>query len=149
MFAMTSDQNTAAENKKLMEEIFEGLANRNGTLLVERMSDDFRWINIGTNKWSGTFDGKQAVLRDLLGPLRTKLAERSRTVAHRFIAEGDYVIVEARGDNFTKVGTPYNNEYCFVFRLADGKIKEVKEYADTALVDAVLGDRAEVLAAAG
>jgi hypothetical protein len=29
------------------------------------MSDDFRWINIGTNKWSGTFDGKAAVLRDL------------------------------------------------------------------------------------
>ena len=40
----------APENKKLMEEIFAGLANRNGTLLIERMSDDFRWINIGTNK---------------------------------------------------------------------------------------------------
>jgi ketosteroid isomerase-like protein len=147
MFAMTSDQKTAAENKKLMEEIFEGLANRDGTLLIERMSDDFRWINIGTNTWSGTFDGKQAVLRDLLGPLRAKLAERSRTVAHRFIAEGDYVIVEARGDNVTRTGKPYNNEYCFVFRLGGGKLREVKEYSDTALVDAVLGDRREALAA--
>jgi ketosteroid isomerase-like protein len=142
MFAMTS-----AENKKLMQEIFAGLANRNGTLLIERMSDDFRWINIGTNKWSGTFDGKEAVLRDLLAPLRAKLAERSRTVAHRFIAEGDYVVVEARGDNVTKAGAPYNNEYCFVFRLSDGKIREVKEYADTALVDAVLGDPREAAAA--
>jgi ketosteroid isomerase-like protein len=132
----------APENKKLTEEIFAGLANRNGTLLIERMSDDFRWINIGTNKWSGTFDGKVAVLRDLLGPLRARPAERSRTVAHRFIAEGDYVIVEARGDNVTKAGQQYNNEYCFVFRLSDGKIKEVKEYADTALVEAVLGDPA-------
>ena len=132
----------APENKKLMEEIFAGLANRNGTLLIERMSDDFRWINIGTNKWSGTFDGKAAVLRDLLGPLRARLVERSRTVAHRFIAEGDYVIVEARGDNVTKAGQQYDNEYCFVFRLSDGKIKEVKEYADTALVEAVLGDPA-------
>ena len=132
----------ASENKKLMEEIFAGLANRNGTLLIERMSDDFRWINIGTCKWSGTFDGKAAVLRDLLAPLRAALVERSRTVAHRFIADGDYVIVEARGDNVTKAGKPYNNEYCFVFRLSDGKIKEVKEYSDTALVDAVLGDPA-------
>jgi uncharacterized protein len=138
---------TAAENKKLMEEIFEGLANRNGALLIERMSDDFRWINIGTNKWSGTFDGKAAVLRDLLAPLRAKLVERSRTVAHRFIAEGDYVIVEARGDNVTKAGKQYNNEYCLVFRLLDRNIKEVKEYADTALVDAVLGDPREALAA--
>ena len=132
----------ASENKKLMEEIFAGLADRNGTLLIERMSDDFRWINIGTSKWSGTFDGKAAVLRDLLAPLRARLVERSRTVARRFIADGDYVIVEARGDNITKAGKPYNNEYCFVFRLSDGKIKEVKEYSDTALVDAVLGDPA-------
>jgi uncharacterized protein len=142
MFAMTS-----AENKKLMEEIFAGLANRNGTLLIERMADDFRWINIGTNKWSGTFDGKAAVLRDLLAPLRTKLVERSRTVAHRFIAEGDYVIVEARGDNVTKAGQRYNHEYCFVFRLSEGQIREVKEYSDTALIDAVLGDPREALAA--
>lgn len=137
----------AAENKKLMQEIFEGLANRDGTLFTERMSDDFRWINIGTNKWSGRFDGKAAVLRDLLAPLRARLVERSRTSAHRFIAEGDYVVIEARGDNSTKAGKPYNNEYCFVFRLADGKITEVKEYSDTALIDAVLGDPREALAA--
>lgn len=134
---------SVTENKKLMEEIFAGLEHRNGTLLIDSMSDDFRWTCIGTNKWSGTFDGKEAVLRDLLAPLRAKLMERSRTVAHRFIADGDYVVVEARGDNVTKPGKQYNNEYCFVFRLADGKIREVKEYADTALIDAVLGDRAE------
>jgi ketosteroid isomerase-like protein len=143
MFAMT-----ATDNKKLMEEIFAGLASRNGDLFIERMADDVSWICIGTNKWSGTFAGKEAVLRDLLGPLRVRLAERSRTVAHRFIAEGDYVVVEARGDNVTKAGRRYDNEYCFVFRLAGGKIKEVKEYADTALVDAVLGDPREAPAAA-
>ena len=139
---------SASENKKLMEEIFAGLANRNGTLLTERMADDFRWINIGTTKWSGSFDGKAAVLRDLLAPLRARLVERSRTSAHRLIADGDYVVVEARGDNVTRSGKPYNNEYCFVFRLSGGKIKEVKEYSDTALIDAVLGDPREVPAVA-
>ncbi|MCU1441758.1 MAG: hypothetical protein JWP85_2755 [Rhodoglobus sp.] len=138
---------SAIENKKLIQEIFAGLANRNGTLFTERMADDFRWINIGTNKWSGTFDGKAAVLRDLLAPLRTKLVERSRTVAHRFIAEGDTVVVEARGDNVTKAGQRYDNEYCFVFRLSDGRIREVKEYSDTALIEAVLGDPQEAMAA--
>src|SRR4051812_1798806 len=131
------------DNKKMLQEIFAGLADRNGTLFAERMADDFRWINIGTNKWSGTFDGKAAVLRDLLGPLRTKLAERSRTVAHRFTAEGDLVVVEARGDNVTNAGQRYDNEYCFVFRLSDGMIREVKEYSDTALIEAVLGGPAE------
>ena len=139
---------SASENKKLMEQVFAGLASRDGTLFTERMSDDFRWINIGTTKWSGTFDGKAAVLRDLLAPLRARLTERSRTSAHRFIAEGDYVVVEARGDNVTRAGKPYNNEYCFVFRLSGGKIQEVKEYSDTALIEAVLGDPRELPAAA-
>ena len=137
----------AAENKRLMEEVFAGLGNRDGTLLVERMSDDFCWSNIGSGKWSGTFKGKEAVFRDLLGPLRANLVERSRTVAHRFIAEGDYVVVEARGDNLTRTGKSYNNEYCFVFRLTDGGIREVKEYSDTALIAAVLGDPREAAAA--
>ena len=136
----------AIDNKKLMQEIFAGLANRDGTLFTEAMADDFRWINIGANKWSGTFDGKEAVLRDLLGPLREKLTARSRTVANRFFADGDYVIVEARGDNVTREGKPYNNEYCFVFYLLDGKIREVKEYSDTALIEAVLGYPAEAVA---
>jgi ketosteroid isomerase-like protein len=140
---------SAPENKKLMEEIFAGLANRDGTLFTERMADDFRWINIGTTKWSGTFDGKAAVLRDLLAPLRARLVERSRTSAHRFIAEGDHVVVEARGDNVTKAGMRYDNEYCFVFRLSGGMIREVKEYSDTALIAAVLGDPGEVPAAPG
>ncbi|MDO9562575.1 MAG: nuclear transport factor 2 family protein [Bradyrhizobium sp.] len=139
---------SAIDNRKLMQEIFAGLANRDGTLFTDRMADDCRWINIGSNKWSGSFDGKEAVLRDLLGPLRAKLVARSRTVAHRFFADGDYVIVEARGDNLTREGKPYNNEYCFVFRLSEGRITEVKEYSDTALIEAVLGDPGETVAAA-
>lgn len=131
---------SAIDNRKLMQEIFAGLASRNGTLFAERMADDCRWVNIGSNKWSGTYEGKEAVMRDLLGPLRGKLMARSRTVAHRFFADGDYVIVEARGDNLTRDGKAYNNEYCFVFRLSEGRIKEVKEYSDTSLIEAVLGD---------
>jgi ketosteroid isomerase-like protein len=54
------------------------------------------------------------------------------------------VIVEARGDNVTRTGERYDNEYCFVFRLSGGKIVEVKEYSNTALIDAVLGDPSDV-----
>ena len=50
-------------------------------------------------------------------------------------------MVEARGDNVTKAGLPYNNNYCFVFRLAGGKLAEVTEYMDTELVTAALASR--------
>jgi hypothetical protein len=35
-----------------------------------------------------------------------------------------------RGDNVTKAGQRYDNQYCMVWRIEDGKIKEIKEYCD-------------------
>jgi hypothetical protein len=106
------------------------------------MADDFCWTVTGSNRWSGKYEGKQKVLNELLGQLRARIDGRIKTIGHRFIAEGDYVVVEARGNNVTKAGLPYNNAYCFVVRLTDGKLREITEYMDTALVTSVLGDPA-------
>jgi len=129
----------AAENKQLMHKIFEELSKVNSAPFVANMADDFRWTVTGTTKWSRTYEGKHSVLVELFGPLRARINGRIRTKAHRLIAEGDYVVVEARGSNMTKSGQPYNNNYCFVFRLSDNRLKEVTEYFDTELVTAVLG----------
>jgi uncharacterized protein len=130
----------ATENKQLMQSIFAELSKSNSRPFVESMADDFRWTVAGTTKWSKTYEGKQAVLTELFGPLRARIEGNLKTTADRFIADGDYVAVEARGNNMTKTGVPYNNRYCFVFRLAKGKLKEVTEYLDTELVTAALGD---------
>ena len=58
--------------------------------------------------------------------------------ATRFIADEDCVVVEARGKNTTKGGNAYDNAYCYVFRLANGKLVEMTEYLDTELVTSVL-----------
>ncbi len=55
------------------------------------------------------------------------------------------VVVECRGRNTTRQGKTYNNVYCNVLRLEGGKLKEWTEYADSALVDAVLPDPREAL----
>jgi ketosteroid isomerase-like protein len=133
---------TAIENKQLIQSIFAELAQGNSRPLVDAMADDFRWTVTGSTKWSRTYDGKQAVLKELLTPLRSMIADRIRTVPQRVFADGDHVIVEARGNNTTKTGKPYNNAYCFVIRLAEGRLREITEYMDTQLVTAVLGDPA-------
>ncbi|HKD81393.1 MAG TPA: nuclear transport factor 2 family protein [Candidatus Angelobacter sp.] len=132
----------AAQNKQLIQNIFAEMAQGNSRPLVENMADDFCWIVSGNNHWSGRYEGKQKVLDQLLAVLRSRIDGRIKTIGHRFIAEGDYVVVEARGNNTTKSGKPYNNAYCFVIRLADGKLKEITEYMDTELVTAILGDGA-------
>jgi uncharacterized protein len=131
---------SASENKQLLQMIFAELSRGNSKPLVESMADDFRWTVTGNTKWSRTYEGKQNVLTELFGVLRTRIAGNLTTTAHRFIAEGDFVVVEAQGSNTTKTGKPYNNTYCFVFRISEGKLKEVMEYLDTELVTAALGN---------
>src|SRR5215472_5972737 len=129
-----------ASNRQLVQDIFAELALGNSRPLVESMADDFCWTVTGSNRWSGMYKGKQAVLEGIMAQLRSRIEGRIKIIAHRFIAEGDIVVVEARGDNKTKAGKPYNNSYCFVIRLADGKLKEIIEYMDTELVTATMGD---------
>jgi ketosteroid isomerase-like protein len=129
----------AAHNKQLLQRIFADLSSGDSRLLVESMAEDFRWHVIGSTSWSRTYEGKPDVLTGLFGKMRPLFADRIKVRAHHFIAEDDFVVVEARGDNVTKAGAAYCNTYCFVFRLADGKLQEVTEYLDTELVTAVLG----------
>jgi ketosteroid isomerase-like protein len=112
----------------------------NSRPFVEAMADDFSWTVTGTTKWSRKYAGKSTVLGELFGTLSSRIDGRIRTIADRYIAEGEHVVVEAHGSNTTKSGKPYNNRYCFVFRVSEGKLKEVTEYLDTELVTATLSD---------
>jgi ketosteroid isomerase-like protein len=134
----------AAANKKLIEEIFAAAGNpnpeaRNRALFVASLADDATWVVTGQYSWSRTFTGKQAILSDLHGHVRSLLTEPTRTVAHRFIADGDTVAVEARGNNLTRTGVRYDNDYCLMFQFESGKIKQVREYCDSVLTEKALG----------
>jgi hypothetical protein len=129
-----------AQNKELLQQIFAALAVGNSRPFVDAMADDFHWTISGKSNWSRTYESKQAVLNELFPLLRVMMADRVRTIAHRFIADGDHVVVEARGKNVTRMGQPYENSYCFVFTLSGGKLKEGIEYMDTELAVTVLGD---------
>ncbi len=125
---------TTAANKKLVQQVYEDSANRSGTTFVDNLADDACWIVTGQYSWSHEFRGREAILEGLMGHFRSFFAVRPRTVAFNFIADGDFVAVEARGDNVTKAGLRYDNQYCM-----SGKIKEIKEYCDSTLVERVLG----------
>jgi len=128
-------------NKAVVERIFAELALGNGRPLLEHIADDCRWRVIGSTTWSGQFHGKSAIRKQLLGPLASRLSDAYRAAASRIIAEGDIVVVEARGNNRTTSGRVYNNEYCFVIHLSGDPplMREITEYADTELMSTALG----------
>ena len=56
-------------------------------------------------------------------------------------------MVEAKGDNLTKEGVRYDNDYCLVFRIEGGGITEIREYCDSALTERALGKFPDTAAA--
>ncbi len=48
-----------------------------------------------------------------------------RPKIHRVIAEGDNVVLEFEGNAVLSNGTPYCNQYVFIFSFRDGKIRQV------------------------
>jgi ketosteroid isomerase-like protein len=131
---------SAADNKKLMESLFARVAAGDRKPLLDHIADDVVMRVTGHYSWSQTIRGKEALFRDFYGHLASLLADGNRrTVGHRFFADGDHVVVESVGEMQTKAGAPYNNEYCLIYRLRDGKIVEIREYCDSALCERVLG----------
>lgn len=129
---------STADNKQLVQQIYTDSANRSGTTFVDHLADDVKWIVTGQYSWSRTFEGREAVLA-FMSYFRSLFDIRPRTVAYNFMAEGDLVVVEAKGDNVTKTGLRYDNDYCMVWRVENGRITQIKEYCDSTLVEKVLG----------
>jgi len=129
----------AAENKKLIQDMFAELSKGNAQAFMNNMADDVEFTIVGTTKYSGTCKGKQELVSKVLGPLSAQLEGGLTITPENFIAEGDFVAMQARGKSNTKAGGTYNNTYCQVFRIVNGKVQQVTEYLDTELVTAAFG----------
>ena len=129
----------AAENKKLMQDMFAELGKGNGDAFLGNMADDIEFTIIGSTKYSGTFKGKKDLVEKLLGPLNAQLEGGITITPENFITDGDTVAMQAKGKSTTKSGKSYDNTYCQVFTFKDGKVQRVTEYLDTELVTTAFG----------
>jgi len=79
------------------------------------------------------------VTEQMIAPVMSALETQPKIVIDQVIAEGDNVVHIAHGEGgIAKNGKSYNNSYCHVMRLKDGKIVESTEYCDTALINETL-----------
>jgi uncharacterized protein len=127
----------ASENKELVRTIF---ASSNPAAFLDGMADDVKFTLTGTTKYSGSFNSKQELVAKLFEPLFAALDENGiRLTPDNLIADGEFVVMQSRGKATGKNRLPYNNTYCHVFRVVNGKICEITEYLDTELVTKVFG----------
>ena len=127
-------------NKQLLQHAYAEISKGNVQPLLDSLADDVEWTIIGSTALSGTSRGKQEVIDKLLKPIRARLADGPIMFQpERFIAEGEYVVMQAKGRATALSGKPYNNTYCIVCRIVDGKVKEMVDYVDTELITSALG----------
>ena len=130
---------SAEANKDIVRSFYEAGNRGDFDACFDMVADDVTWTNIGTTALSGTYAGKAELMEKLLGPLFGQLEAGISSTIDALIAEDDWVVALTSGTATTKDGRPYNNSYCQVIRLRDGKFAEVKEYFDTALAASVFG----------
>jgi ketosteroid isomerase-like protein len=70
-------------------------------------------------------------VRFLTSEFRTVFVSDVRIDLRGVYADGDTVIVEERMRATLANGGHYDNDYCFIFEMQDGRIRRVREYMDT------------------
>jgi len=130
---------TSSDNKQAVVNAYASMAAGNPAPYLDLLSDDVSITMFGDHRFARTFRGKDDSYKNLFGPIREILDGTIRMNVANVVAENDTVVVEARGDARTRDGRSYKNVYCFVLKLANGKIIESREYMDTQLVKATFG----------
>jgi uncharacterized protein len=123
-----------AENKRLVQDAFAAWARGENNAVFNLLADDVHWTVIGSTLVSRTYMSKQEFLEGAVKPLGQKLSGAIQPTVTAVSADGDLVIVQWEGRANGKNGTLYNQTYCWVMRLADGKVREGTAYLDTEMV---------------
>jgi len=123
-----------AENKKLIQDAFAGWARGDANAFFNLLAEDVRWTVIGTTPVSRTYASRAEFVEGATKPLMEKLAGPIVPTVRDVIAEGDKVVLQWEGQSSGKNGTIYHQTYCWVMRIADGKVREGTAYLDTELI---------------
>ena len=121
--------------RALVERLFAAYERGDSQQFFDHVADDVHWTVIGKNPFSGEYRSKGEFLEATYERLATVLKEPIQPHVRRIIAEGDLAVVEWRGHATSIVDRPYDNDYCWIMRVAEDRIVEVTAYLDGALVE--------------
>jgi len=121
---------TIEANKELVKRTWLMLLGGDPEGALVNFSDDVTWwINGKLEGVSGMKKGKEAV-RAFLGGVTQAFPAGLKTEIKKAYGDGDTVIVELVNRGTSATGKPYENEYCFVYEVAGGKVRAIREYVD-------------------
>ena len=100
---------------------FQAFATGDMVAMKELFADDATWHVGGRNRWSGDYQGVDAILR-FFGEISTE-ATLSQDL-HAVLADDEHVVVLVNG-TATRENKSLEGQTVFVFHITDGKTSEV------------------------
>ena len=135
-----SDSDDIVTNKRIVQSAWEALNAFDVGAFLDVLADDVKWTIIGSTRYSGTYNGKDDLLNNAFGPFLDEfLVPPVFVQIGPLTAERDRVALQAKSQGLTKSQEEYNQVYHYAITFAGGKIKDVIEYVDTALIVSLLG----------
>ena len=124
------------DNKQTVREYLAHFKNAAVTDLLDAMSEDATWWILGKpHLFPGAGNKSKADMERIWGSLFGRMKDGLEMTVIGMVAEGDKVAAEIRSHAELTDGRLYENQYHMLFTLRQGKIVEVKEYADTLLIE--------------
>jgi uncharacterized protein len=122
---------SADTNKELVTKTWAAFVKGDISTAFANMSDEISWLIPGNlPNLSGLRKGKNAII-DFARNAAKIFPNGLQSEIHRTYCDGDTVILELTNRGKFANGRDYENEYCFVFEIENGKIRRVREYVDT------------------
>ncbi|WP_227983642.1 nuclear transport factor 2 family protein [Nocardia spumae] len=127
----------AQTSKELVKRAWLEFATADPERIAAVFTPDAEWLAPPDNPTARALDGtnhlvgRDRIVRFLTVEFPAVFVAARSVQFTAVIAEGTTVVVEERMRATLMNGNQYDNEYCFVFELADGLIHRVREYMDT------------------
>lgn len=133
--------NTAEKQSRNATEVvkvaIDALNRGDAAAFLGSFSEDLHFKMPGTTPVSGETHGISA-FTEVVTNVANYLSVMITIKVTNFISCGDWVVTEADGHGVTKAGNDYDNHYCHLWHVKDGRIDKFVEYNDTDLIVRVL-----------
>jgi ketosteroid isomerase-like protein/carbon monoxide dehydrogenase subunit G len=123
-------------NKQVVITFIEAMGRSDGAAAIPCLDPEAFTLAKGFGKFAGI--RRYDTIVGTIDAFKLLLPTGLRPTIVSVTAEADRVVVEFEGDAVTSDGQPYCNQYCMVFTMRDGRIRQVNEYFCTILADQVL-----------
>ena len=131
-------QQRSHSNREIIEAAFETWTAGGMRFFDDVLAADVRWTIRGSGPLARTYVGRDVFVREAAAPLTVRLAGPIKPTVRHLLADGDLVVAVFDGAAVALDGKPYHNSFVWIFRMQDGKAREVEAFLDLERYNQVL-----------